>query len=126
MQVLGCRGLGSAENPDNLYSFIPIVGNSRFRLHGRALAISVADCPMSMTSNLSQSVNVSWLDWREMPIAADGTFTVTIDPSPADGRPNHLQSSLDTKYLFIRDGRQHWDQVPHAYRVERLDPPTGP
>jgi hypothetical protein len=79
-----------------------------------------------LTSNLSQSVNVSWVDWREVPIAEDGTFQVTIDPTPADGRPNHVTSSIDTKYLFIRDGRQHWDQIPHAYRIERLDPPAAP
>ncbi|HUR02454.1 MAG TPA: hypothetical protein VM347_07940, partial [Nonomuraea sp.] len=61
-----------------------------------------------------------------VPIAEDSTFQITIDGTPADGRPNHLQTSIDTKYLFIRDGRQHWDQIPHAYRIERLDPPTAP
>jgi hypothetical protein len=129
LEVPGCRGLGTAENPDNHYSFIPIDGNSRFVLHGKVWGDpdnAVGDCPMFLTSNLSQSINVSWLDWRTVPIARDGTFTVTIDPSPADGRPNHLQSSIDTKYLFIRDGRQHWDQVPHAYRIRRLDPPSAP
>jgi len=128
MNVPGCRGLGTAENPDNHYSFIPIDGNARFVLHGKVWDRdnSVGDCPMFLTSNLSQSVNVSWVDWRRIPIAEDGTFQVTIDPTPAEGRPNHLQSSIDTKYLFIRDGRQHWDQVPHAYRIERLDPPAAP
>jgi hypothetical protein len=128
MKVPGCRGLGTAENPDNHYSFIPIDGNSRFVLHGKVWDRdnSVGDCPIFLTSNLSQSVNVSWVDWREVPIAEDGTFQVTIDPTPADGRPNHVTSSIDTKYLFIRDGRQHWDQIPHAYRIERLDPPAAP
>jgi hypothetical protein len=129
MKVPGCRGLGTAENPDNHYSFVPIDGNSRFVLHGKVWNNqddAVGDCPIFLTSNLSQSVNVSWVDWRAVPIAEDGTFEVTIDPTPADGRPNHLQSSIDTKYLFIRDGRQHWDQIPHAYRIERLDPPTAP
>jgi hypothetical protein len=127
MEVPGCRGLGTAENPDNHYSFVPIDGNSRFVLHGKVWSgNSVGDCPMFLTSNLSQSINVSWVDWREIPVAGDGTFRVTIDPTPADGRPDHLQSSVDTKYLFIRDGRQHWDQVPHAYRIERLDPPAAP
>ena len=126
MDVPGCRGLATAENPDNHYSFVPIRHGARFVLHGKVLDNAVGDCPMFLTSNLSQSVNVSWIDWRNVPIAEDGTFQVTIDATPANGRPNHLQTSIDTKYLFIRDGRQHWDQIPHAYRVERLDPPSAP
>jgi hypothetical protein len=124
--VPGCRGLGTGENPDNHYSFIPIDGHSRFVLHGKRLDNAVGDCPMFLTANLSQSLNVAWLDWRTVPIAEDGTFEITIDPSPTDGRTDHLQTTIDTKYLFIRDGRQHWDQIPHAYRIERLDPPTAP
>jgi hypothetical protein len=126
MKVPGCRGLGTGENPDNHYSFIPVDGHSRFELYGKISDEPVGDCPMFITSNLSQSMNVAWLDWREVPIADDGTFLVTMGPDPADGRPNHLQTTLDSKYLFIRDGRQHWDQVPNAYRVRRIDPPTAP
>jgi hypothetical protein len=126
MQVPGCRGLGTGENPDNHYSFIPVDGHSRFELYGKVSGEPVGDCPMFITSNLSQSMNVAWLDWREVPIADDGTFVVSMGPDPADGRPNHLQTTLDSKYLFIRDGRQHWDQVPNAYRIRRIDPPTAP
>ncbi len=126
MDVPGCRGLGTGENPDNHYSFVPIDGHSRFVLYGKISENPVGDCPMFLTANLSQSLNVAWLDWRGVPIAEDGTFQVTIDPSPIAGRTNHLQTTIDTKYLFIRDGRQHWDQIPNAYRIERLDPPTAP
>jgi Protein of unknown function (DUF1214) len=126
MQVPGCRGLGTGENPDNHYSFVPVDGNSHFELHGKLSTPRVGDCPMFITSTLSQSTNVAWLDWRNVEIVDDGTFVVTIGPEPADGRPNHLQTSIDSKYLFIRDGRQHWDQVPNAYRINRLDSPTAP
>ncbi|BDB44214.1 hypothetical protein IWGMT90018_46600 [Mycobacterium kiyosense] len=126
MKVPGCRGLGTGENPDNHYSFVPVDGHSRFALYGKVSDQPVGDCPMFITSNLSQSMNVAWLDWRDVVIADDGTFVITIDPEPASGRPNHLQTTLDAKYLFIRDGRRDWGQVPNAYRIERLDAPTAP
>jgi len=126
MKVPGCRGLGTGENPDNHYSFVPVDGHSRFVLNGKVSDRPIIDCPMFITSNLSQSMNVAWLDWRDVVIADDGTFVITIDPEPANGRPNHLQTTLDAKYLFIRDCRSDWGQVPNAYRVHRLDPPTGP
>ena len=126
MKVPGCRGLGTGENPDNHYSFIPVDGHSRFVLNGKVSDRRITDCPMFITSNLSQSMNVAWLDWRDVVISDDGTFVVTIDPEPANGRPNHLQTTLDARYLFIRDCRRDWGQVPNAYRIHRLDPPTAP
>lgn len=126
-KVPGCRGLSTGENVDNHYSFIPVDGNARFELHGRISAEHpIGDCPIYIVANLSMSRNVCGLDWRSMDKAEDGTFVVTIGPEPAEGRPNHLQTTPDSKFLFIRDGRKHWDQVPNAYRVRRLDPPTRP
>jgi hypothetical protein len=126
MKVPGCRGLGTGENVDNHYSFVPVDGRSRFELHGKVQDPPIGDCPLYITSNLSQSMNVTGLDWRDVEFEDDGTFVVTIDAGPADGRPNHLQTTLDSQRLFIRDGRKNWDQRPNAYRIYRLDPPTAP
>ena len=49
-----------------------------------------------------------------------------MDREPANGRPNHLQLTPDSKRLFIRDSRKDWNQRPNAYRVRRVDPPTAP
>src|SRR5271167_2523713 len=35
IEVPGCRGLGTAENPDNHYSFVPVNVESRLELHGK-------------------------------------------------------------------------------------------
>jgi len=126
MKLPGCRGPGTAENVDNNYGFIPVDGISRFRLHGQRFDNGVADYPIHVTGNLSQSSNVSALDTRDIRINADGSFVITLDPEPANGRPNHLQTSLDSRYIFIRDGRVEWNQTPNAYRIERLDPPAHP
>ena len=126
MEVPGCRGLGTAENPDNHYIFIPITSHARFELYGKVQSPAIHDVNFWLTSNLSMSSNVNGLMWDEIEIDDDGRFTITIDSQPANGRPNHLQSTVDTMWLFIRDSRKAWDQRPNAYRIRRLDPPTAP
>ena len=126
MEVPGCRGLGTAENPDNHYIFIPIDLHGRFELHGKVQRPAIEDVNFWLTSNLSQSINVTGLNWRDVRVEDDGRFVITIDREPADGRHNHLQSTVDTQWLFVRDSRKDWNQRPNAYRIRRLDPPTAP
>lgn len=126
MDVPGTRGPGTAENTDNHYTIIPVDGHARFELRGRRMDAAIGDCPFHITSNLSQSVNVSEVEWRQLQFDANGEFVITIGPEPANGRVNHLQTSLDSRFLFIRDGRIDWWQMPNAYTFTRLDPPTAP
>lgn len=123
LQVPGCRGPGTVENSDNHYSFVPVSGDARFVLHGRTSTPRIGDCPIYVCSNPSVSLNVSGLEWRDLQISDDGRFSITIDPEPANGRPNHLQTSMDTRYLTMRDSRLDWSEMPNAYVIERLDPP---
>jgi hypothetical protein len=125
MDVPGCRGLGTAENPDNHYSFIPVNVEARLEVHGKIQEPQIEDVNFHITSNHSQAHNVCGLNWREIQVADDGTFVVTMDRDPADGRPNHLQLTNDSKRLFIRDSRKNWDQRPNAYRVLRINAPTA-
>ena len=127
MEVPGCRGAGTAENPDNNYCFIPIGYGSRYELHGKVSATApVEDVNLWLTGNLSMTSNVDGLMWNDVVIEDDGTFVITIDAEPANGRSNHLQSTPDTQRLFIRDSRTDWSQIPNAYRIVRLDEPTAP
>jgi hypothetical protein len=125
MEVPGCRGLGTAENPDNHYSFVPVNVGTTMEIHGKVQDPAIEDVNFHVTSNHSQAHNVCGLTWRETQIAEDGTFVITLDREPANGRPNHLQLTPDSKRLFIRDSRRDWNQRPNAYRVLRLDPPTA-
>jgi hypothetical protein len=60
-------------------------------------------------------------------IAPDGSFTISIGPEAADGRPNHLQSTAGAQHLIIRDIFDDLTrQRPMALTIERLDPPKGP
>jgi hypothetical protein len=60
---------------------------------------------------------------RDLDIDDDGYFRVSIDPFPADGRANHLRTTIDARFLIFRDTRDGWDEKPNAYRIRRLDPP---
>lgn len=124
-KVPGCRGPGTAENPDMNYSFIPVDGRARFELHGKVSSNPVGECPLHVTGNLSMGMNLASLDWRDVDIKPDGTFIVTIGPEPANGRRNHLQTMINARYLFVRASRSDWRQVPHALRIRRIDPPTA-
>lgn len=123
MDVPGTRGPGTGENADCLYRAVPIDPTARYELLGKLGEPPVGDCPFYLCANLGLSQNVAGLDWRDLQVDDDGTFVVTVDPEPAHGRPNHLQSAIDARYLYLRDCRQDWAQVPNAYRIRRLDPP---
>ena len=130
MKFSGSRGPGTAENPDTNYGFVPIDGNARFELHGKRMNPATGYCPFHLVNNLSMGMNVASLDWRDVDINPDGTFVITISPEPLQTpkgkRRNHLQTTLDVRYLFIRDCRVDWRQIPNAFRIKRLDPPTAP
>jgi hypothetical protein len=61
-----------------------------------------------------------------MQVKPDGSFVITLDPEPANGRPNHIQTALEARWLFIRDCRSDWRQIPNEYHVRRLEPPSAP
>ena len=129
LKVPGNRCPGNGEAVDNNYSFFPIDGHARYELHGQRLSPTTGDCPIHVATNLSMSINVASLGLRDTKINSDGSFIVTIDSEPADGkrgRPNHLQTTIDSRYVYMRDARTDWRQVPTAFRVRRLDPPAAP
>jgi Protein of unknown function (DUF1214) len=126
MNVPGCRGPGTAENPDNSYSLIPVDGRARFEIQGKLSENPVGTCPFHIVGNLAVGMTLAQLDWRDMDINADGTFVITVGPEPANGRRNHMQSMINARYVFVRASRKDWRQNPHALRVRRVDPPTAP
>lgn len=126
MSVPGSRGPGTGENADCWYSTVPVDASARYELVGRVQEPAIGDCPFHVIGSPGFTQNVASLDWRDVVVDDDGTFVITVDPSPADGRPNHLQTTADAKYVFVRDCRQDWTQKPNAYRVRRLDAPSRP
>ena len=124
IKVRASHGPATAENVDVSYTFIPIDGQAHYELHGRRFDPAVGDCPIYVASNLSMTMNVDSISWQDIAFNDDGSFVLTVGPEPANGKRNHLQTTIDTRYIYTRDARTDWRQLPIAYRVRRLDPPT--
>ena len=57
---------------------------------------------------------------------ADGSFTITVDSTPADGRPNHLQLPSDATLIAARNTLSDWNtQVPIGLSIERVGGPPN-
>jgi Protein of unknown function (DUF1214) len=112
------------DNPDTIYGMIPVDPYARYRLIGKKFNDKF-DAPVQLASNLSLSSTLGMISWEEMQFEHDGTFVITIDPEPANGRANHIQSSPDAKFVLLRYTRSDWSAKPLAYRVERLDAPLA-
>lgn len=112
------------DNPDTIYGVIPVDPYARYRLIGKKFNDKF-DAPVQLCGNLSLSSTLGMISWEDMQFNDDGSFVITIDPHPADGRVNHIQSKPEARYILLRYTRSDWSAKPIAYRVERLDPPQA-
>lgn len=125
MDVPGARRGGN--NADNAYRIIPVDGHGRFEVVGCPPPHPPTDISFTLVANTAMSKTIRTLEWRDVIVDEDGLFRLTIDPDPADGRPNHLQSRHDARYLFIRDSLTDWTrQRVNRLAVRRLDPAPAP
>lgn len=124
MQVPGSRAAGG-DGPDPNYIFIPIDGLGKYELIGRRFD-KLGDVPFSLMGSLAPTITLNSLNWQDVQIGEDDTFVITLDSEPANGRPNHIQTDTDARWLFIRDCRTDWRQRTNAYRIKRLNQPTAP
>ena len=122
---------GGLENPDNVYRIIPVSSDSRYELRG----VRHSPAPSQVTYELMDSIpgidsigeQIALLMDRDMVLAEDGAFTITIDPDPAAGRANHIQTTPAAKCLFIRDSLLDWTtQAADQLTLVRLAGPETP
>lgn len=111
------------ENPDNIYRIIPVAHGSRYVIRGRKLDNPSRNVSYVLVGDTNTSVTLGLVEQDTMMVAADGSFEITLDDTPAAGRSNHLQLHPDALYVFVRDTMSDWRQAPNALRVERLDTP---
>ena len=121
MDVPGARRGGN--NADNAYRIMPVDGHGRFELIGLRSEHPPADVTFTLVANTAMSKTIQTMEWRDVVVDEDGLFRLTIDPDPADGRLNHLQSRQDARYIFIRDCLTDWTlQRANRLAARRLDP----
>lgn len=114
------------DNPDTVYRVIPISGDERYEIRGRVGAHRMTENYFTLWDQGMGTVDV--LDGRRMQVADDGSFVITVDSAPADGRPNHIRSGPTAHELYIRDVLLDWSvDDPNTFEVVRLgDAPATP
>jgi hypothetical protein len=110
------------DNPDNCYRLAGIAPDGRYRISGRILDTQPAHVSFTLVENWGTSVTVQTLELPGIAVDEAGRFAITIDATPAEGRPNHLQTMPRTKFLFVRDSMMDWScETPLQLDIERLD-----
>lgn len=52
-------------------------------------------------------------------------WVITLDASPANGRPNHIQLPPNSRQLIVRDTFAEWDEVPSELSIEKISGPEA-
>ncbi len=112
------------DNPDSVYRVIPISGDERYEIHGRVGAHRMTENYFTLWDANMGTVDV--LNGRTMQVDSDGSFTITVDADPADGRPNHVRSTADAHEFYIRDVLLDWGRDdPNQVEIHRLGGPPA-
>jgi hypothetical protein len=115
------------DNPDNCYRLVGIGHAGRYRLTATPMGPEPASTTFTLVANYGTSKTVQTLDASQPVRKPDGSFEILIDADATAGQANHLRSTPDTKFLFIRDTLGDWQaEAPYALRVERLNPSGAP
>jgi hypothetical protein len=118
----------AVDNPDNVNRDMLLDGERSYLLTGQ-----LGDPPTQFTLVLEAQPahhagigrHISALTRQQLAIEADGSFTVSVDPRPAGGRVNHLQTEPGRLWLFARDSLADWRQTPTALKLQRVAGPVS-
>jgi Protein of unknown function (DUF1214) len=121
------------DNPDNVYRLIPVDGASKYviSVHSHA-PVPIQYSFLVYDSFVGEDGRQAHLDTpvaglrdRDIKVGADGSFTITVDGTPANGRDNHIQTNDSARVLLVRNTFNDWQrQVPLDVSVKRLGSPT--
>ena len=119
--VPGARTGG--DNPDNTYRLAGIAYGTRYRVTGRALGREPANTTFTLVGDYGTSVTIQTIESHALERQDDGSFVITIDEQPANGRRNHITTAPHAKFLYVRDSMEDWaSETPYALEIERLGP----
>jgi hypothetical protein len=122
-EVPGSRWAG--DSPDFIYRTIPIEHGYSYEIRGRRTCADPPTATYSLWADTTaHPVIQNLLDSLDMDTDDDGGFVITVDTTPADGRPNHIQTKPGASHLMIRDAIGDWlNQNPNALTPVRLSGP---
>lgn len=116
----GARISGSRfafDNPDNYYRLVSVDGASRYELKVRGNLPAPKNFSFMLYESTLNHENskkylldmaIGGLHQGNVKTDADGSFTVTIDSDPANGRVNHIQSNEYAHILWVRNMFDDW------------------
>ncbi len=112
------------DNPDSVYRVIPISGDERYEIRGRVGQHRMTENYFTLWDAHMGTVDV--LNGRTMQVDSDGSYTITVDSEPANGRPNHVQTTPEAHEFYIRDVLLDWGRDdPNCIEVQRLGGPPA-
>jgi hypothetical protein len=123
------------DNPDNVYRDIPVnVANSYEIIVHPPKVGPVTFSFFIYDSYAGEGGKVADLDkpvagLRDVDIQRDpdGSFALTVDSTPANGRPNHIQNTSAGRYLLFRNTFDRWaEQTPQDVEVRVVGGPQAP
>jgi hypothetical protein len=124
-------GRYGTDNTDNAYRFVAIGPGLSYRIEGQWPAKPPTAISFSLlTGNYAQTSQIrtlGLLTGKQMVVGADGRFVVTIDPMPANGRANHIQSTPEVAMLNLRETLADWGtELPARMTIVSTDAAPAP
>lgn len=131
-------GVGtSGDNPDAVYRLGMVDGAGTYELLGRfdmarrpaQLVIEFDRGDLSKPAEMMKpnpthpdlGVQVALLTDRDLDVAPDGTFRLTIGPGPGKGPGRHITTEPGPVTMGLRDMLSDWSQRPAQVTIRRLD-----
>lgn len=124
------------DNPDNTYRIAILDSDASYEIHARRAGIPPVNFSFQLyadnrfstvlpgdppSGNTQMDVPLADLFDSGTECAADGSFTITLSPEPANGRANHIQTTPGDPLLFIRETLTDWStQTPHWMEIRRV------
>lgn len=100
-------GRWGIDNPDTQYFIVPLEASSSYVITGKRHAPGPIDSNFSF-SNLDGWRTLANIAHDQLHIAPDGSYNISLDSSPANGRPNHMQLTAGGDALIIRNTLADW------------------
>jgi hypothetical protein len=123
-EVPGTRWGGAT--PNFTYRVMPVTHGSRYEILVRPSGSHPPTAHYSLMSDDTAShTEIGVLDNLSLVSDADGSYVITVDAQPANGRPNHLQTRPGAHQIWVRDAVTDWlTDTPNHIRIRLLDAPT--
>jgi hypothetical protein len=95
------------DSPDFAYRILPVAGDGRYVIRDRPTCDKPPTAHYAvMSDNTAAPTIMSLLDGLVLVTESDGSFTITADADPANGRSNHIQLQPGALQIWVPSPEQ--------------------